>query len=199
MSVKIEEVGVRTFNATVNVPIYRQCKIDLDHYLEGVKNSRNATTKKGTIDDIKEFFDAEKVAESKVYKDANGYYFPTRQFKSAMIEAAKKFKDPQRGQTATQRIKAGIKIAVDKIPLGKDKYEIYACLVKSAGRQGGMIPTAWPEFHDVTLTIPIQLLDEFISMEFLRNICQVAITMFGIGAGRPECGTGTFVDLVKLD
>ena len=198
MSVKIEPIGIRTYNVTINVPVYRQCKIDLDNYLEGVMSSRNATTRKGTIDDIKEFFDAEKVAESKVYKDENGYYMPTRQFKSAMIEAAKKFKDPQRGQTATQRIKAGIKIAIDKIPLNKDSYEVYACLVKSAGRQGGMVPTAWPEFHDVTLTLPIEVLDEFISMEFLRNICQVAITMFGIGAGRPECGTGTLVDLIKL-
>lgn len=186
MSNKLE---IRKYTVEFELPKYRQTKLDVDQYLEGVMESKSSTGKKNVIHDIKEVFDAEKIAERKVYKDETGYYFPTRQFKGALINAAKKFKDPQKGQTATQRVKAGVKMCAEKVYLNKDNYTVVSALVPSNGRMGGMIPTSWPEFDDIRLSIPVEILDEFISLEFLKNLTHVALAMYGVGSCRPECGT----------
>jgi len=90
-------------------------------------------------------------------------------------------------------------MAVDKVSIGED-YAIATDLVHiPPGPRGAPAPCAWPEFRDITIIVPVQILDEFISLEMLRNVAQLAVTMYGFGGSRPECGTGALVDLIKVN
>ena len=193
-------LSIRSYNLVFHLPTYRQNKLDFDTFIDGEVARKGGKGKNSVVNSREEYFNPVEVAAKRVYKEDGICYFPTKHCKAAMKLAAKRFKDPQNTRSsAEQRISAGIKMAVDRVPIGKD-YIIATDLVHiPPGPRGVPAPCAWPEFRDITIVVPVQILDEFISLEMLRNVAQLAVTMYGFGTSRPDFGTGTLEDLVKLD
>lgn len=191
---------IREYNITFHLPVYRQNRLDLNEFVASEVIRKGGKGKNLVVNTCEEYFNPEEVAKKRTYRDNGVCYFPTRQFKAALKEAAKRFKDPQSTRaSAALRITAGVKMATEKVPISQEP-AIAAELVRiPPGPRGVPAPCAWPEFRNLTITIPVQILDEFISLEMLRNVSQLAITMYGFGTGRPDIGTGTLeqIDLVK--
>ena len=124
-------------------------------------------------------------AERKTYRTKDGkLYLPNAHFKSSMIRSGTDYKMAGK-KTYKEYVKSGIFISPEEILLDNQKYEIHEEAVV-IGRARVM---SWrPKFKEWTCEFEIEVADEMLNLDILKEILISAGKYKGVGDHRPEYG-----------
>ncbi len=124
-------------------------------------------------------------AERKTYRTTSGKLcLPNTHFKAAMIKAGTDFKMEGR-KTYKEYIKAGIFIEPQEIVLDQQKYEIHE---EPVVIQRARVMSWRPKFKEWSCEFEIEITDEMINPNILKDILVAAGQYKGVGDHRPEYG-----------
>jgi len=129
---------------------------------------------------------AEEEAEKAAYKNKNGYYEPSRHIEGCLIKAAANFRIPGRGRkTYKDLMKSAIIVDPEEIPLTPQEYEIFSApVVISRSR----IMRSRPKFNDWELEFKININDDQVKPELVKDILEHGGRNVGLGDWRPKYG-----------
>lgn len=129
---------------------------------------------------------AENEAETAAYKNAKGFYEPSSHIEGSMLKAASNFKIPGRGKkTYKDLLKSALLIDPVEIPLKPQEYEIFSTPVVV---QRSRIVRSRPKFVDWSLEFTINITDEQLRPDVVKEILEFAGRNVGIGDWRPKYG-----------
>ena len=133
----------------------------------------------------KKVYDPKEEAEKKTYRTSKKkLYLPNKHFKASMVKASTDFK-MQGKKSYKEYVKAGIFISPEEIVLDQQKYEIHSEPVV-IGRARVM---SWrPKFKEWSCEFEIEIADEMINKQILKEILETAGKYKGVGDYRPEYG-----------
>ena len=132
----------------------------------------------------KKIFPAQEEAENKLYKNGDVICQPARHFEAAMIKAATNFKFEGK-KSYKEAFKGGIFINPSMIPHKYKKWEIDRQPVVV---QKARIMRARPRFDKWELTFEIQVIDDRIDENIVKEALTYAGLYKGIGDLRPRYG-----------
>jgi len=144
--------------------------------------------RKPTDEEAKKMFDVAKYWEKGI-----GYYQPVEQIRKTIINGAKQFKVPGKGQTRFSYYVAsgGLIITPERLvhKNQKDVRSIGYFTTRLEGKKQTKVWTQMPEIHDWELEFQIEnTMPELITSDYLRQFIEWAGLYSGIGVGRPERG-----------
>ena len=133
----------------------------------------------------KKVYVPEDEAEKKTYRDSEGNLFiPSTHFKASMVKAASDF--PMKGKkTYKDYVKAGVFIEPTEIVLDQQEYEIHA---EPVVIQRARVMSWRPKFKEWSCEFMIEITDEMINKDTLKDILIAAGKYKGVGDYRPEYG-----------
>ncbi len=138
-----------------------------------------------TTSRAKKVYIAEDEAEKKTYRTEEGKLFlPSTHFKAAMVKAATDFKMTGR-KSYKEYIKAGLFLDETEIVLDQQKYEIFECPVVI---QRARVMSWRPMFKVWSCEFTIELADEMLNVNDVKQILEAAGRFKGVGDFRPEHG-----------
>ncbi len=138
-----------------------------------------------TTSRAKKVYVAEDEAEKKTYRTKEGKLFlPSTHFKAAMVKAATDFKMTGR-KSYKDYVKSGIFIDETEIVLDQQKYEIFACPVVI---QRARVMSWRPMFKEWSCQFTLELADEMLKVDDIKEILEAAGRFKGVGDFRPEHG-----------
>ena len=133
----------------------------------------------------KKVYVPEEEAEKKTYRtEEEKLFLPSTHFKAAMIKAGTDFKMSGK-KTYKEYIKAGIFIEPEEIVLDQQEYEIHAEPVVIARAR----VMSWrPKFKEWSCEFVIEIADEMLNADTIKEILIAAGKYKGVGDHRPEYG-----------
>jgi len=133
----------------------------------------------------KKVYDPATEAEKKSYRTADGkLYLPSTHFKASMIKAATDFKMSGK-KSYKEYIKSGIFIFPTEIILDQQKYEIHS---EPVVIQRSRVMSWRPKFKEWSCSFTIELADEMLNKDTIKEILATAGKYKGVGDHRPEYG-----------
>ncbi len=148
-----------------------------------------------TTSRAKKVYVAEDEAEKKTYRTEDGKLFlPSTHFKAAMVKAATDFKMTGR-KSYKEYVKAGLFIDETEIVLDQQKYEIFACPVVI---QRARVMSWRPMFKEWSCQFTIEIADEMLNANMVKEILETAGRFKGVGDFRPEHGRFIVKSWTKL-
>lgn len=165
-----------------------EVKVKGDRYL---MNRFNTVIEAKTGKKQKKVYVPEVEAKKKEYRGADGKLFiPSTQFEATMQKAGADFVMEGRKKYG-QYLKGGVFIEQQEIPITPNKYEIFECpVVINRARV-----LAWrPMFTDWSCEFTINITDDMIDTNVLKEILIEAGKHKGVGDWRPKFGRFEVVD-----
>lgn len=142
--------------------------------------SEENTTKRG-----KKVYKPEEEAEKKAYKTKDGkLYLPNKHFKASMVKAGTDFKMVGK-KTYKEYIKSGVFIYPEEIELDQQEYEIHE---EPVVIQRNRVMSWRPKLKEWSCEFEIEITDEMINQQILKEILESAGRFKGVGDYRPEYG-----------
>jgi len=131
----------------------------------------------------------EKEIEQALYKLPDGtIYQPSTHIEGALVNAAKNFKiSGKRGKTYKDLVKSAVFVSPEAIPHKIQKYTVDERAVVMPSTRGRIIRRR-PRFDDWELDFQIDVNDEQMPVEVLKQILDYAGSSVGIGDFRPKYG-----------
>jgi len=124
-------------------------------------------------------------AEKKTYRTSEGkLYLPNTHFKASMVKASTDFKMSGK-KSYKDYIKAGIFITPMEIILEQQEYDIFENPVVI---QRARVMSWKPRFKEWSCEFEIEIVDDMINPETLKEILEMAGKYKGVGDYRPEYG-----------
>lgn len=153
--------------------------------LAALLQNRFAEEEDGLTRKKKKVYDDKEEAEKRLYKtDSGKLYQPARHFEAAMIKAAGAFTLEGR-KSYKDAFKGGIFVGPSEIIHKNQKYSIDKQPVVI---QRARIMRCRPKFDNWELEFDIQILDDRISVDVVREILDYAGLYLGVGDMRPRFG-----------
>lgn len=147
-----------------------------------------------TTSRAKKVYVPEKEAKRKEYRNEKGkLYLPNTHFKAAMIKSGTDFKMTGR-KTYKEYIKAGIFIEPEEIILDQQEYVIHE---EPVVIQRARVMSWRPKFKEWSCEFTIEITDEMINPDVLKDILIAAGKYKGVGDHRPEYGRFEVVEFKK--
>ena len=138
-----------------------------------------------TTSRAKKVYVAKDEAERKAYRTEKGKLFlPSTHFKASMVKAATDFKMTGR-KTYKEYVKAGLFIDETEIILDQQSYEIFECPVVI---QRARVMSWRPMFKEWSCEFTIEIADEMLNSNIVKEILEAAGRFKGVGDYRPEHG-----------
>ena len=142
----------------------------------------------------KKVYVAEEEAERKTYRTSKGELFlPSTHFKASMIKASTDFTMTGR-KTYKDYVKSGLFILESEIVLDQQKYEIFECPVVI---QRARVMSWRPMFKEWSCGFTIDIADDMMNSETIKDILESAGKYKGVGDFRPEHGRFEIVEFKK--
>lgn len=120
-------------------------------------------------------------AESRLYKNGNGPFFPAENIRQSMIGAASRHKIGRRA--ATTDMAAAVYLSPFELPLTGDWHTDSRAIVIPATK--GRILRHRPMFDQWAIDFQIQIDNDLVSESLVRNILEDAGKLVGVGDFRP--------------
>jgi hypothetical protein len=131
--------------------------------------------------------DPQQEAEAGLYKNETGIFIPAFNVLSCLKASARDFKVPGKGRTTFSKyIVGGVLITPDEIPLISESGWVVDLRNVVVGKS--RIVRARPRFDDWRLDFEIEIVDEIITPEALREILEAAGQYVGLCDFRPIFG-----------
>lgn len=144
--------------------------------------SPNSTTdsKRG-----KKIYNQEEEAEKKTYRTEDGkLYIPSTHFKASMVKASADFKMSGK-KSYKDYIKSGVFVEPEQIILDQQKYEVHE---EPVVIQRARVMSWRPKFKEWSCQFEIEITDDMINYNILKEILESAGKYKGVGDHRPEFG-----------
>ena len=133
----------------------------------------------------KKVYDPKEEAERKIYRtDSGKLYLPNTHFKASMIKSGTDFKMAGK-KSYKEYVKAGIFIEPEEIILDPQKYEIHE---EAVVIQRARVMSWRPKFKEWSCEFEIEVADEMLNADILKEILIAAGKYKGVGDHRPEYG-----------
>lgn len=133
----------------------------------------------------KKVYVPENEAEKRSYRDEDGKLFlPNKHFKASMVKASADFKMTGR-KTYKDYVKAGVFVSPEKIILEQQDYVIHE---EPVVIQRARVMSWRPKFNEWSCEFKIEIVDDMINQETLKEILVTAGKYKGVGDYRPEYG-----------
>lgn len=131
---------------------------------------------------------AEKIAEQKLYTDAEGkIYFPSTWFRGSLIEAGKQKKMGGKGTskaTYSKAVGSSVSIEPFEILLKKPSWDVFTILAVNPTTKGRN-PLHRPQFKKWECECQVRFEEEQIEPSVMKELFDIAGKMVGIGDWRP--------------
>ena len=143
----------------------------------------------------KKVYDPKEESKRKEYRTESGKLFlPNTHFKASMVKAATDFKMTGK-KSYKEYVKAGIFIEPQEIILDQQEYVIFECPVVI---QRARVMSWRPMFKEWSCSFEMEVADEMLNSETLKEILITAGKYKGVGDYRPEYGRFTVEEFKKI-
>ena len=157
--------------------------------------NRFAVEEKATSTRAKKVYVPKEEAERKTYRTENGkLYLPSMHFKASMIKSATDFK-MQGKKSYKEYVKAGIFITPIEIILDQQKYEIHE---EPVVIQRSRVMSWRPKFKEWTCEFEIEIADEMLNVDTIKEILIASGKYKAVGDHRPEYGRFEVIEFKKI-